>query len=100
MSKRSKFEIYGDILTAIRMDISTNGSARLTRVQTKVNVPYDRFKSYVDSLVSSRLVEISFDNGHEEIQITGKGFEYLAEYEHVNSFLSAFGLEDVPTKKA
>lgn len=99
MSKRSKFELYGDILEAIRVDISTNGSARLTRVQLKVNIPYDRFKAYVDSLSGSKLIEINHNDGHEEIQITGKGFEYLVEYEHVNNFLVAFGLQDVPTKK-
>jgi predicted transcriptional regulator len=96
MSKRSKFELYGEILQAIREDISTNGSARLTRVQVKVNVPFDRFKSYVDNLSKSSLIKIVQSSGHDEIQITGKGFEYLAEYEHVNDFLTAFGLQDVP----
>ena len=99
MSKRSKFEIYGDILEAIRADISTNGSARLTRVQIKVNVPYDRFKAYIDNLSGSKLIEIARGENHEEITITGKGFEYLAQYEHVNNFLVAFGLQDVPTKQ-
>lgn len=99
MSKRSKFELYGDILEAIRADIATNRSARLTRVQIKVNIPYDRFKAYVDSLSNNKLIEIIRNDNHEEIQITNKGFEYLAEYEHVNSFLVAFGLADVPTKQ-
>ena len=98
MSKRSKFELYGDILEAIREDISKNGSARLTRVQVRVSVPFDRFKSYVDSLSRSRLIEIIQIDGHEELRLTPKGFEYLAEYEHVNDFLSAFGLQDVPLK--
>lgn len=99
MSKRSKFELYGDILEAIRADITINGAARLTRVQIKVNIPYDRFKGYIDSLSSTKLIEINHTDGHEEIRITSKGFEYLAEYEHVNSFLVAFGLADVPTRQ-
>ena len=98
MSKRSKFELYGDILEAIRADISTNGSARLTRVQIKVNIPYDRFKAYIDNLSSSKLIDIAQSENHDEIQITSKGFEYLSQYEHVNNFLVAFGLADVPTK--
>ena len=96
MSKRSEFELYGDILEAVREDISKNGTARLTRIQGRVNVPFDRFKIYMENLKKSNLLELREIEGHEEILLTSKAFEYLSEYERVKNFLVAFGLQDVP----
>jgi predicted transcriptional regulator len=98
MSKRSKFELYGDILEAIRTDVARNGSARITRVQGRVNVPFDRFKLYLENLRKSNLVQIREVGDHEEIELSPKAYEYLSEYEHVRNFLVAFGLQDVPNR--
>ena len=98
MSKRSKFELIGDILEAIREDISKNGNARLTRVHGKVNVPYDRFKIYVENLKETGLVEFDDKEGYQEIQLTARAFVYLQEYSRVKSFMLAFGLERVSRK--
>lgn len=95
MSKRSRFELFGDILEAIREDISKNGNARLTRVQSKVNVPYDRFKGYVESLRQTGLIELEEIDGYQEIRLTGKAFTYIDEYSRVKNFMLAFGLERV-----
>lgn len=95
MSKRSRFELFGDILEAIREDISKNGNARLTRVQGKVNVPYDRFKGYIENLRQTGLIEIEEKDGFQEIRLTGKAFTYLDEYARVKNFMVAFGLEKV-----
>lgn len=95
MSKRSKFELFGDILEAIREDISKNGNARLTRVQSKVNVPYDRFKGYVENLRQTGLIELEEIDGFQEIRLTGKAFTYIDEYTRVKNFMLAFGLERV-----
>ena len=89
------FELFGDILEAIREDISKNGNARLTRVQSKVNVPYDRFKGYVESLRQAGLIELEEIDGYQEIRLTGKAFTYIDEYSRVKNFMLAFGLERV-----
>lgn len=95
MSKRSRFELFGDILVAIREDISRNGNARLTRVHSKVNVPYDRFKGYVESLKRVGLIEIEEENGIQEMRLTSRALVYLGEYARVKTFMVAFGLENV-----
>ncbi len=100
MSKRSKFELFGDILEAIREDISKNGNARLTRVHGKVNVPYDRFKIYIENLRENGLVEIYAKEGYQEIQLTGRAFVYIDEYNRVKNFMLAFGLESVSRKQS
>lgn len=95
MSKRSKFELFGDILVAVREDISKNGNARLTRVHSKVNVPYDRFKGYVENLKQVGLIEIEEEKGVQEIRLTSRSLMYLNEYARVKTFMVAFGLEKV-----
>jgi predicted transcriptional regulator len=92
--RRSKFELYGDILLAIRRDIDENNSARLTRVYGKSNVAYDRFKGYIDDLKKNNLIDISTVEDHEEIKLTPRGLEYIEEYARVNKFLAAFGLSE------
>ena len=94
MRKRSKFELYGDILVAIRDDISRNNSARLTRVYGKANVPYDRFKAYISDLKTNNLIKVVPVENHEELKLTERGIEYLKEYVRVNNFLIAFGLQE------
>jgi predicted transcriptional regulator len=92
--KRSKFELYGDILVAIREDINRNSAARLTRVYGKANVPYDRFKGYINDLKTNDLIEITTVDDHEEMRLTKRGLEYIEEYARVNKFLVAFGLQE------
>jgi predicted transcriptional regulator len=94
VQKRSKFELYGDILLAIRSDIKANSSARFTRVYGKCNVPYDRFKSYVQDLEQNNLVEIDAVDGHEEMKLTSRGLKYIEEYARVNRFLREMGLQE------
>jgi predicted transcriptional regulator len=92
--KRSRFELYGDILVAIREDISMNSAARLTRVYGKANVPYDRFKGYINDLIKNDLIESMVVDGHEEMRLTKRGLEYIEEYARVNKFLLSFGLQE------
>lgn len=94
MHKRSKFELYGDILVAVKFDIQKNLSARLTRVYGRSNVPYDRFKTYIEELRENNLIDISTVQGHEEIKLTSRGIEYIEEYSKVNKFLKSFGLQE------
>lgn len=100
MSKRSKFELFGDILEAIRDDISKNGNARLTRVHGKVNVPYDRFKIYVENLKQLGLVQMEDKESYQEMQLTDRAFTYLSEYTHVKNFMLALGLDKLDTNAA
>jgi predicted transcriptional regulator len=92
--KRSRFELYGDILLAIREEIGKNNAARFTRVYGRSNVPYDRFKGYINDLKKNALIETIEVDSHEEIKLTKRGLEYIEEYARVNKFLIAFGLQE------
>lgn len=94
MRKRSTFELYGDILIAIRTDIATNSAARPTRVYGRSNVPYDRFRRYLEDMKNKGLIEIMNVDHHEELKLTSQGSEFIEEYLRVNKFLAAFGLRE------
>lgn len=54
----------------------------------KTNVPFVRFKEYLQDLQRKDLVRYN----ENQINITLKGGQYLNEYKRVNAFMEKFGL--------
>jgi predicted transcriptional regulator len=54
----------------------------------KTNVPFVRFKEYLQDLQQKDLVKYD----ENQINITLKGIQYLSEYKKVNAFMEKFGL--------
>lgn len=73
--------------------MKNNGDARMTRIQGTVNMPYDRFRSFIDVLVRMQMVSLEKKENYYEIRLERKGSEYLSHYEAVQSFLEAFVLD-------
>ena len=90
--KRSKIEIYASILKAIEEDIAEYGEARMTRVQGKANLPYDRFKMHLSTLEKLGMVRIVEFSRYRSLTITQKGKKFLKEYNKIMEFLRYFGL--------
>jgi predicted transcriptional regulator len=84
---RDKERIYYDILCSI-LDQESRGMARITRVQNSVNIPWDRFRDHLKSMVQLGLVK----HGNS-LSTTAKGREFVSEYKKVLHFLKRFGLE-------
>lgn len=59
----------------------------MTRIQTKVNVPFLRFKEYFDDLKQKGLIKAESD-----ITLTDRGIQYLEEHKKVQEFMKKFGL--------
>lgn len=93
-SRRTKFQIFADILEAIRINIAKHGAARMTNVHSRSNVRYDRFQAYLDEMEKLGLIDRTMDE-KERISITirPRGFELLKEYKRVRKFLVGFGIE-------
>ncbi len=85
--------MYGDVLRAIQEDTGSHDEARLTRIQGKVNMPYDRFRSLIDILVQLNMISLEKRENYYEIKLEQKGIDYLRHYEAVQSFLEAFALD-------
>ena len=89
--KRGKFEIYGDMLEAIGSESEFEGGARLTRVQSRSNLAYDRFRKDLSTLQDRGLVQVN-EGEETTLRLTEAGREYLRHYRDVRKFLETYGL--------
>jgi predicted transcriptional regulator len=86
--RRDRVRIYADILGNIYRIHSSGNRATVTGIQTKVNVPFVRFKEYIEDLEKKGLLR----KVETEITLTEKGIQYLREYRKVRDFLEKFGM--------
>ena len=86
-ARRDKMEIYGDLLTNLKAEKNSADKIVLTRLQTKMNVPFDRLKKYLSDLEELNLIEdqVSFN-------LTQKGKGYLDEYKTILDFMERMGI--------
>jgi predicted transcriptional regulator len=84
--RRDKLKIYGDLLSTLNVE-SKNERIVLTWVQVKINVPFDRLKTYISDLKELELIE-----DESTLRLTEKGKQFLREYESVIDFMKRMGL--------
>jgi predicted transcriptional regulator len=85
-NRRDKFKLYGELLTIISQE-SDKEKLVLTKLQNRLNVPYDRFKLYLLELKRLELVE-----DESSLKLTKKGQAFLCEYRRIRDFLNRIGL--------
>ncbi len=86
ISRRDKLKIYSDLLSILESERGTEGII-LTRLQVKLNVPFDRLKQYLEQLRDLGLIEDA-----SSPKLTEKGKQYIREYEHVLDFMKRMGI--------
>ncbi len=59
----------------------------LTRIQVKINVPFDRLRIYLSDLKDLELIE-----SEDSLVLTEKGRQYLREYQKVLDFMKRMGV--------
>ena len=84
--RRDRLKIYGDMLSALSVQPKSEKIV-LTKIQNRVNVPFDRFKGYI-----SELKELGLIQNETDLILTEKGKEYLSEYRKVLEFMKRMGL--------
>ena len=80
-------KIYGDLLSALRSEFNEREKVVLTHIQVRINVPFDRLKSYI-----TELRELGFIEDETSLKLTEKGKQYLREYEKILDFMKRMGL--------
>jgi predicted transcriptional regulator len=83
--RRDKLKIYGDLLSVLNVE-SKNEKIVLTWVQVKINVPFDRLKTYI-----SDLKELGLIQDESTLRLTEKGKQFLREYDSVIDFMKRMG---------
>lgn len=86
IARRDKLKIYGDLLSILNEE-SGKDKVVLTRVQVRLNVPFDRLKTYITELGGLGLIE-----DENSLKLTEKGKQYLKEYESVLDFMKRMGI--------
>jgi predicted transcriptional regulator len=89
-------EIYHDILSAIKVELTTNGEgARPTRVQTLSNLAYDKLTRYLNELEGKKMI------AQNPLRIMEKGYDFLQDYGRIKEFVNAMGVKyfDFPERE-
>jgi predicted transcriptional regulator len=89
VGKRSKTDMYHDVLDLLCKEGGRVGKASPTRVAHRANLPYDRFQKILEHLIKVDMVRRT-DNG---LLITGKGINCLRQLHRTNELLRRFGLD-------
>ncbi|HEV2226211.1 MAG TPA: winged helix-turn-helix domain-containing protein [Nitrososphaerales archaeon] len=84
--KRNKLEIYNDILSAIKLEL-TDGEAKTTKIQVKSNLAYDKLMRYLGELEGKLMIT------QNPLMITEKGRDFLQDYDRIRDFLDEMGVK-------
>ncbi len=71
-SKRSKLEIYLDVLKAVR-----KGTYKPTRIMYRTNLSWKPLMEVLDSLAEQGLIAVKMEGTHKSYEITEKGKSVL-----------------------
>jgi predicted transcriptional regulator len=82
-SKRSRVEIYADVLRALR---TVDGGCRITRLSYGTNMPLDRMNDLAEELISFGLIAKRPDDPRFYV-ITARGIDFLDAFKKLFLFL-------------
>jgi predicted transcriptional regulator len=82
-SKRTKLELYFDVISELISQLSNDKKISKTRVQFKVNTSYDKLMIYLSEMEQKGLIISG-----KEIEITDKGREFYRMYSEVDELIS------------
>ena len=80
--RRSKLQIFYDVLSAIKEDSQNNEKISYTRIQFKCNTSYDKLLRYIDEMNAKQLLKSG-----SEIKITEKGEKFYQDYSIINELI-------------
>lgn len=86
IQRRDRLKIYGDLLSMLNAERNSEKIV-LTRIQVKINVPFDRLINYLSDLKDLELIE-----SEDSLVLTEKGRQYLREYQKVLDFMKRMGV--------
>ena len=81
--RRSKTQIFFDIITAVIDDTQNNESVSPTRIQIKCNTSYDKLTKYLEEMEKRGMVE-----KEKSIAITEIGMEFHKDYSRINELIN------------
>lgn len=92
--KRTRMEIYNDILKGIEQELRSGGEVKPTRVQQRCNLAYDKFSRYLREMVAKEMIH------REPISITAKGLDFLQDHRRISRFVHEIGMKYLDYKES
>ena len=81
--RRSKIQIFFDIVSAIIDDTQNNESISPTRIQFKCNTSYDKLTKYLEEMAKRGIIE-----NEKSIAVTEKGMQFHKDYSRINELIN------------
>jgi len=81
--RRSKTQIFFDIVTAIIDDTQNNESISPTRIQFKCNTSYDKLTKYLEEMEKKEIIQ-----KEKSISVTEKGMQFHKDYSRINELIN------------
>ena len=80
--RRSKIQLYYDIVSAIVEDSQNNDAVSPTRIQFKCNTSYDKLTKYLEEMKERQIIE-----KEKTIKVTDKGMKFHQDYSKINELI-------------
>ena len=81
--RRSKIQIFFDIITAVIDDTQNNESVSPTRIQFKCNTSYDKLTKYLEEMEKKEIIQ-----KEKSISVTEKGMQVHKDYSRINDLIN------------
>ena len=81
--RRTKTQIFFDVITAIIDDTRNNELVSPTRIQVKCNTSYDKLTKYLEEMERREMIV-----KEKSITITEKGMEFHKDYSRINELIN------------
>ena len=82
-SKRTRYEVYADLLNTIRME----ERCTITRASYGARIPVDRANRFLHELMEKGLVVVEEEEGSRVYKVTIRGIEFLELFERLKKLL-------------
>ena len=80
--RRSKIQLYFDIVSAIVQDSQNNDSVSPTRIQFKCNTSYDKLTKYLIEMEKRNIID-----RENSLSVTDKGMQFHRDYSKINELI-------------
>ena len=80
--RRSKIQLYFDIVSAIVQDSQNNDSVSPTRIQFKCNTSYDKLTKYLLEMEKRNIID-----REKSLSVTDKGMQFHRDYSKINELI-------------
>jgi predicted transcriptional regulator len=81
--RRTKTQIFFDVITAVIDDTQNSESISPTRIQAKCNTSYDKLTKYLAEMEKRGMIEKG-----KSITVTERGMEFHKDYSRINDLIN------------